>query len=90
MSKEKNPLLNIEFTQKRNIFYECYYYLSESLYSLFDLILDDPIENIWLECFNIILGYSQLIAYIFDSSVSLYQFLNFHNISFFQFGTIIT
>ena len=75
MSKEKNPLLKIQLTKKKAFFFDFYNSSCESLYSLFDIILDNPIENFWLECFNILLGYSQLIAYIFNSNVSIYKFL---------------
>ena len=71
MLREKNPLLNIKITKKRSILIEYYNSFTESLYSLFDLILKDPIENFWLECFNILLGYCQLIAFIFDSTVNI-------------------
>ena len=42
----------------------------EGLYALFCLMLDDPIENFWYECINIIISYLQLISLSFDESVS--------------------
>ena len=72
MIREKNPLLDIEITKKRAIFIEFYNTFAESLYTLFDLILKDPIENFWYECFNILLGYFDLIAFIFDSTVNIF------------------
>lgn len=72
MSKEKSPLLNINLKNKKSIFIEFYNSLTVSLYSLFDLILDEPIENFWLECFNTIFGYIHIIWFIFDSTVRIY------------------
>lgn len=71
MLKDKNPLLTIKLKKQNpklsNIFNSIY----ESLFALYDVILDDPIENFWYECFNIIISYFQLIAFIFDKTVSL-------------------
>lgn len=86
MSKEKNPLLNINLSKKRNILINFYINISESLYSLFVLILEDPIENFWFEIFNIIFGYFQLFAYLFDSTVSIYLIIYNKFYSFIQFG----
>ena len=72
MIREKSPLLDINITKKRAFYIEYYNSFSESLYSLFDLILKDPIENFWYECFNILFGYFQLIVFIFDSTVNIY------------------
>ena len=43
----------------------------ESFYALFELILEDPIENFWFECFNISIGYTQLISYTLDLTVNI-------------------
>ena len=70
MIKENNILLELEFSKKKSTFIELYQTSTEIIYSLFDFILDNPIENFWYECFNIFLGYTQLLAYLSDSSVS--------------------
>lgn len=70
MIKENNILLEMQLSKKKSIFFEFYRTSTEILYSLFEFILDDPIENFWYECFNIFLGYTQLLAYLSDSSVS--------------------
>ena len=70
MIKENNILLEFKLSKKKSIFIEFYQTSIDIIYSLFDFILDDPIENFWYECFNIFLGYTQLIAYLSDSSVS--------------------
>lgn len=71
MIKEKNPLLTLKFTKKNSIFYEIYNYLSESIYDLFELILDDPIESFWFESFNIFIAYLQMFAFLLDSTVRI-------------------
>ena len=70
MIREKNPLLKLKIKKRKSTLYEFYYSNSESLYELFDLIIENSIENFWYECINILLGYIQLIAYMFDPTVS--------------------
>ena len=70
MIQEKNPLIDLEFSPKSSMFKNIYDRTTESLYSLFDLILEAPIENIVFEVLIISLGYLQLIAFIFDPTVS--------------------
>jgi hypothetical protein len=71
MLKDKNPLLTIKLKKLNPKLSNIFNSIFESLYALYDVILDDPIENFWYECFNIIISYSQLIAFIFDKTVSL-------------------
>ena len=70
MLKERNPLLQIQLKYKKSFSIEFIENFFESIYSLFDLILENPIENIWFEGFSIINGYFQLIIYITDKTVS--------------------
>ena len=70
MIQEKNPLIDLEFSPKSSKFKKLYDKTTESVYSLFDLILESPIENIVFEILIISLGYLQLIAFIFDPTVS--------------------
>ena len=72
MLKEKNPLLKLKFKKERTLIFNIRYLNFESLYSLYALILENPIDNFWYECFNIILGYMQLIIFMFDKTVSEY------------------
>jgi hypothetical protein len=37
---------------------------------LFDLILEDPLENFWYEIVGIVLGYIQILYYLIDKTVS--------------------
>ena len=75
MIQEKNSIINIKLSKKSSTFNTLYKQISESLYLLFDLILENPIENIWFECLVILIGYSQLILFIFDPTVSIYKFI---------------
>ena len=71
MIKEKNPLNKLKFTKKKSIINEFFNSIIESIFTLFDLILDDPIENFWYECIQIFFGYMEMFIYIFDSTVSI-------------------
>ena len=70
MIKEKSQLLKLNLSKKDSHF-ELKNSLYESFYSLYSLILEDPIENFWFELFHILFGYLQLIAYLFDSIVNI-------------------
>ena len=70
MIREKNPLLKLKIQNRKSTLFEFYYSYWESLYELFDLIIENSIDNFWYECINILLGYIQLIAYMFDPTVS--------------------
>ena len=81
MLKEKNSLLIFEIKERKSVMRQFLRNIFESLYSLFDSILEQPIENMWYESIIIILGYLQLIIYIFDKTVSkktklFYLYLN--------------
>lgn len=70
MLKDKNPLLKIDLKEEK---LELFYFLKhiyEAFYNLFDLILEDPIDNFWYECFGMVLGYSQVLLYLVDKTVS--------------------
>lgn len=83
MLKEKNPLLKLKLKKERSFIFNIKYIIFESLYSLYDLILENPIDNFWFECFNIIIGYIQLIIFMFDRTVSeYYQILCLINLVF--------
>ena len=69
MLKEKNPLLKDIKEEKIEIF-QFFNNIFEAFYSLFDLILENPIENFWYECIGIIISYTQILLYLFDKTVS--------------------
>ena len=70
MIREKNPLLKLELKKEKSIIFNNINDIFECLYELYDLMLDNPIENIWYECLSIVISYFQLIALMFDKIVS--------------------
>jgi hypothetical protein len=72
MLKENNPLLKMKLNQGKEFLCILIKSINESLYSLFDLIVEEPYESMWYKCISIIFEYLQLIIYIFDKTVSHY------------------
>ena len=70
MLKEKNPLLKLKLDNNKKTLSDLYENIYEGLFMLYDFILEEPIENFWYECLNIIASYLQLIALSFDPVVS--------------------
>ena len=68
MIKDKSSLVKLNLSKKESN-NELKNSLYESCYTLFCLILESPIESLYLELFHIICGYLQLTAYLFDSIV---------------------
>ena len=75
MLKENNPLLKMKLNQGKKFLYILIKSINESLYSIFDLILEEPYESLWYECVSIIFQYLQLIIYFFDKTVRRYIFI---------------
>ena len=75
MLKEKNPLIKMKIEKEKSFLYNFIKSINESLYSLFDLILEEPYESLWYECVSIIFQYLQLIIYFFDKTVRRYIFI---------------
>ena len=71
MLKGNNPLLKINLKSQKSFLFKLIKNIIDSIYLVFDLILENPIENIWLESFNIVIGYCQIIVYITDKTVSI-------------------
>jgi hypothetical protein len=71
MIREKNPLLKLELKKEKSLIFNNINDIFECLYELYDLMLDNPIENIWYECLSIVISYFQLIALMFDKIVSI-------------------
>ena len=76
MLNEKSQILKLNISQRKSAI-KIKSSLYESLYALFCLILEDPIESLWLEIFQILAGYLQLTAYQFDSIVNIFITNNF-------------
>ena len=75
MLNENNPLLEIKLTKQKSSFNDFCYSIIESFYVLFDLIVEDAIENFWYEFFIIFSGYMQLFCFLLDSTVSILNIL---------------
>ena len=60
MINEKNPLLKLKHGKNESVIIGFYNNIIESIYALFDLMLDDSIENFCYECINIVFGYNQI------------------------------
>ena len=71
MLKNRNNLLKINFQKEKPYLTNIFNNFFESIYGVYDFILDDPIEIFWYECLSIIISYLQLIAFIFDKTVSI-------------------
>ncbi len=74
MLKEENPLLNLKINIENSFLNKLLNNVLQSLFTLFELILDDPIENFWLEILNIFICYIQIIMFIFNETVSQFIF----------------
>ena len=70
MLKEKNPLLHIDIKEKELDIKKIMKYIFKSLYIIFDLILENPIENFWYEFMAIIISYIQILFCLFEKTVS--------------------
>ena len=70
MLKEKTPILKMNLKSKKETITNIKNNLFSGLFLLYDFILENPIENFWYECINIIISYLQLISLSFDESVS--------------------
>lgn len=68
MLKEKNPVLKIKIKIENSSSVNKNF---EALYSLYDYILNEPIEIFFLDFLGILLSYLQLIAFIFEDTVSI-------------------
>lgn len=71
MLKEKHPLLKLKLKNKKDILSKIIKEIYNALFTLYYLILEDTIENIAYESINILIGYLQLIIFIFDFTVRL-------------------
>ena len=69
MIKQNDSLIKLKLNNEFSFLIKFKKKIYEPLYLLFGLILENPIENFWLESFSIIIGYFQLIFYIFDKTV---------------------
>ena len=83
MFKEAN-ILKLKLHKSTSFLLKFYNDNSEVLFTLYDLLLENPIEIFWYEFVHIFFGYSQLIAYLFDSTVSIQLIIEIYSVL--QFG----
>ena len=70
MIRENNFLISIKIKKEISILTKLLNNILESLFDLFELILDDPIENFWFEIISLCICYIQIIMFIFNETVS--------------------
>ena len=91
MLKENNSLLNLKLVKEKSLLTKVGKKIIEALYELYELLLIDPIENIYFEIISLFIGYLQIIIFIFNETVSKISIKSsmiiYINIcSFYQFG----
>ena len=69
--KEKCSILKMKEKKSESKLSDSVNNLCESLYALYDYILEDPIENLWYECISVIITYFQIMSFMFKKEVSL-------------------
>ena len=79
MLKEKNPLLKLKLKKEKTLYNKLLNNIIQAIYVLFELILDDPIENFWFEILSLFICYIQIIMFIFNETVSQ-LFINKYNL----------
>ena len=72
MIYENKKLLNAEIIKKESKV-KIKEFL-EGVYELFYLILKNPLDNFWWECFSILIQYIQLMIFSLDEKVSIFLF----------------
>jgi hypothetical protein len=72
MIYENKKLLNAEIVKKESKV-KIKEFL-EGVYELFYLILKNPLDNFWWECFSILIQYLQLMIFSLDEKVSIFLF----------------
>ena len=84
MNNENNAILKVETSKKESKLRKFIEEYIEGFYSLFYLILKNPLDNFWWECISITIQYSQLLIFIINQTVRK-NFI-YINYSSFQFG----
>jgi hypothetical protein len=84
MNNENNAILKVETSKKESKLRKFIEENIEGFYSLFYLILKNPLDNFWWEYISITIQYSQLLIFIINQTVRK-NFI-YINYSSFQFG----
>ena len=70
MKNENNTILKEKIRKSESKFFKKIEEYNEGFYSVFYLILQNPLSNFWWECISITIQYSQILVFIIDSTVS--------------------
>ena len=70
MKNENNKILKEKIRKSESKFFKKIEEYNEGFYSVFYLILKNPLSNFWWECISITIQYSQILVFIIDSTVS--------------------
>ena len=70
MNYENNSILKVDINEKEFKLIKIIEEFYEGFYSLFYLIMKNPLENFWWECISLTIQYSQLLIFIIDETVS--------------------
>jgi hypothetical protein len=76
MQNEDKKILSAQIIEKESKIKSNIKWILEGFFSLFYLILKNPLDNLWWECISLIIQYFQLIFFVFDDTVSKYSFKN--------------
>ena len=84
MNNENKAILRAEIIKNESKLRKLLEEYMEGFYSLFYLILKNPLDNFWWECISITIQYAQLLIFIINQTVRII-FINI-NYSLLQFG----
>ena len=84
MNNENKAILRAEIIKNESKLRKLLEEYMEGFYSLFYLILKNPLDNFWWECISLTIQYTQLIIFIINQTVRII-FINI-NYSLLQFG----
>ena len=69
MNNENNAISRVEIKKNESKLKKFLEEYIEGFYSLFYLILKNPLDNFWWECISITIQYSQLLIFIINKTV---------------------
>ena len=69
MNNENNAISRVEIKKNESKLKKFLEEYIEGFYSLFYLILKNPLDNFWWECISITIQYSQLLIFIINETV---------------------
>ena len=70
MNNENKAILRAEIIKNESKLRKLLEEYMEGFYSLFYLILKNPLDNFWWECISITIQYSQILVLVVNDTVS--------------------